>query len=94
MQKLIKSLVESFGPSGKEEQVREIVRMEIASYVDELSDSPLGSLHAIVNPVGGTKVMVAAHMDEIGVIISHIDKNGVARFHNIGGVFPHTLVGH
>ncbi len=94
MQELIQSLVEAFGPSGKEDQVREIVRGEIEAHVDEISVSPLGGLHAIVNPGGGTKVMVAAHMDEIGVIISHIDENGFARFHNIGGVFPHTLVGH
>ena len=94
MQELIKRLVEAFGPSGKEDLVREIVKNEIEGYVDEFSVSPLGSLHAIVNPGGGTKVMVAAHMDEIGVIISHIDENGFARFHNIGGVFPHTLVGH
>jgi endoglucanase len=76
MQKLIRSLVEAFGPSGKEDQVREIVRGEIEAHVDEIDVSPLGSLHAIVNPGGGTKVMVAAHMDEIGVIISHIDENG------------------
>jgi endoglucanase len=94
MQELIKRLVEAFGPSGKEDQVREIVREEVEPFVDEMSVSPLGGLHAIVNPGGGTKVMVAAHMDEIGVIISHIDENGFARFHNIGGVFPHTLVGH
>ncbi len=94
MQELIKRLVEAFGPSGKEDQVREIVRSEIEDHVDEFNVSPLGSLHAIRNPGGGTKIMVAAHMDEIGVIISHIDENGFARFHNIGGVFPHTLVGH
>ena len=94
MQELIKSLVEAFGPSGKEDQVREIVRSELEAHVDEISVSPLGGLHAIVNPGGGTKVMVAAHMDEIGVIVSHVDENGFARFHNIGGVFPHTLVGH
>ena len=94
MQDLIKRLVEAFGPSGKEDQVREIVRSEIEAYADEISVSSLGGLHAILNPGGGTKVMVAAHMDEIGVIISHIDENGFARFHNIGGVYPHTLVGH
>ena len=94
MQDLIKKLVEAFGPSGKEDQVRKIVREEIEDHVDEISVSPMGSLHAILNPGGGTKVMVAAHMDEIGVIISHVDKNGFARFHNIGGVFRHTLVGH
>ena len=94
MQDLIKKLAEAFGPSGKEEQVRKIVREEIEENVDEISVSPLGSLHAILNPGGGTKVMIAAHMDEIGVIVSHIDEDGFVRFHNIGGVFPHTLVGH
>jgi len=94
MQELIQRLVEAFGPSGKEDQVRDIVRGEIEPYVDEISVSPLGGLHAILNPGGGTKVMVAAHMDEIGVIISHVDENGFARFHKIGGVFPQTLVGH
>ncbi|MCH8093407.1 MAG: M42 family metallopeptidase [Chloroflexi bacterium] len=94
MQELIQRLVEAFGPSGKEDQVRDIVRGEIEPYADEISVSPLGGLHAIVNPGGGTKIMVAAHMDEIGVIISHVDGNGFARFHKIGGVFPQTLVGH
>ena len=94
MQELIKNLVEAFGPSGREEQVRELVRKEIEGVADEISISPLGGLHAIINPGGEIKVMVAAHMDEIGVIISHVDDNGFARFHNIGGVFPHTLVGH
>ena len=94
MQDLIRKLVEAFGPSGKEDQVRQIVREEIEGFVGEIKLSPMGSLHAILNPGGGTKVMIAAHMDEIGVIVSHIDENGFARFHNIGGVFPHTLVGH
>ena len=94
MQDLIKKLAEAFGPSGKEDQVRQIVREEIEGFVDEIELSPMGSLHAILNPGGGTKVMIAAHMDEIGVIVSHIDESGFARFYNIGGVFPHTLVGH
>jgi len=94
MQDLIKKLVEAFGPSGKEDQVRKIVREEIEDFVDEIEVSPMGSLHGILNPGGGTKVMISAHMDEIGVIVSHIDEAGFVRFHNIGGVFPHTLVGH
>ena len=94
MQDLIKKLVEAYGPSGKEDQVRQIVREEIEDFVDEIELSPMGSLHAILNPGGGTKVMIAAHMDEIGVIVSHIDEAGFVRFQNIGGVFPHTLVGH
>ncbi len=94
MQELIRKLVETYGPSGREDQIRQVVRAEIEDKVDQISVSPLGSLHAIVNPGGGTKVMIAAHLDEIGVIVSHVDQNGFARFHPIGGVFQHTLVGH
>jgi endoglucanase len=94
MQDLIKRLVETYGPSGREDRIRQIVREEIEAHADEVSVSSMGGLHAIVNPGGGTKVMVAAHMDEIGVIVSHVDENGFARFQPIGGVFPNTLVGH
>ncbi len=94
MKELIQKLVEAYGPSGNEDQVREIVRSEIEGYADELTVSTMGGLHAIKNPGGGPKVMLAAHMDEIGLIISHVDANGFARFHGIGGLNVRTLVGH
>ena len=94
MEELIKRLVEAFGPSGKEDEIRALVRGEIEEWVDEITVSPMGGLHAIKNPEGSTKVMVAAHLDEIGVVISHVDGDGFARFQPLGGVFPHTLVGH
>lgn len=94
MQDLIKRLVETYGPSGREDGIRQLVRQEVEAHADELSVSPLGSLHAVVNPGGGTRVMIAAHMDEIGVIVSHVDEHGFARFQPIGGVFSNTLFGH
>ncbi len=94
MQDLIRQLVETYGPSGREDQMRGLIRELIADRVDRLSVSPMGSLHAIVNSGGGPKLMVAAHMDEIGIIVSHIDELGFARFNSIGGVYEHTLVGH
>ena len=94
MKTLIKQLVETWGPSGREDAVRQLVHAEIEDHVDTITVSPMGGLHAIVNPGGGTKLMLAAHMDEIGIIISHIDQDGFARFHTLGGVKLETCIGH
>ncbi len=94
MNDLIKKLVEAYGPSGFEEQMRELIRPEIEPYADEISVDALGNLIARKKGDGsGLKVMVAAHMDEIGVMVSHVTKEGFLRFTNIGGVFPHNLMG-
>ncbi len=94
MKALLRRLTEAFGPSGREDEVRDLVRQEIEGVADAVNLSPLGSLHAVVNPQGKTKVMVAAHLDEIGLVVSHIDPRGFARFQMIGGLNPQTLVGH
>jgi endoglucanase len=94
MNELIKKLVEAYGPSGFEGQMRELIRPEIEPLADEVSVDAMGNLIALKKGDGsGLKVMVAAHMDEIGVMVTHITKKGFLRFTNIGGVFPHTLLG-
>ena len=94
MKELLRRLTEAYGPSGHEDEVRELVRQEVKGLADSLTVSSMGSLHAVVNSQGKTKVMVAAHMDEIGLVVSHIDPAGFARFQMIGGLNPQTLVGH
>jgi len=94
VKELLRRLTEAYGPSGHEDEVRDLVRQEVKGLADALTVSPMGSLHAVVNPQGKTKVMVAAHMDEIGLVVSHIDPAGFARFQMIGGLNPQTLVGH
>lgn len=94
MKDLLRQLTEAYGPSGREEEVRELVAREIEGLADSVTVSPMGSLHAVLNPQGKTKIMVAAHMDEIGLVVSHIDEHGFARFQMIGGLNPQTLVGH
>lgn len=94
MKDLIKKLTEAYGPSGHEEQIREIIRAEVEPLADEIRVDVLGNL--IVRKLGagnGKKVMLAAHMDEIGLIISYVDKQGFLRAQPIGGVNPMTLVG-
>lgn len=94
MNDLIKKLVEAYGPSGFEDQLRDIIAAEIDGLADEVSVDALGNLIALKKGDGsGLKVMIAAHMDEIGVMITHVTKEGFARFTNIGGVNAHTLLG-
>ncbi|GAB4154790.1 MAG: M42 family metallopeptidase [Candidatus Promineifilaceae bacterium] len=94
MNELIKKLVEAFGPSGFEDTMRQLIRPEIEPYADEISVDALGNLIARKKGDGtGLKVMIAAHMDEIGVMITHVTEEGFLRFTNIGGVSPHTLLG-
>ncbi len=97
MKKLLQTLTETFGPSGYEDKVREIVRSEVESLADEIKVDALGNLIARKHPSKATKdtrkIMIAAHMDEIGVIVSHVDENGFVRFAPIGGVFRRYVLG-
>ncbi len=94
MYDLIKKLVEAYGPSGFEGQVRDLIKAEIVDHVNDVSIDPMGSLIAHKTGDGsGLKIMIAAHMDEIGVMVTHITKEGFLRFTNIGGIRRHTLMG-
>lgn len=86
---LLEKLLMTFGPSGNEERIREVIKEEIKDYVDEIKVDALGNLIAIKKG-NGKKIMIASHMDEIGVMITNIDEKGFLRFTNIGGVSPFT----
>ncbi len=91
MKKLLKQLTETFGPSGYEDEVRKIVRAEVKPFADEIKVDALGSLIVRKKPAKPSKdtkkIMVAAHMDEIGLMVSHVDEKGFVRFSPLGGVF-------
>lgn len=95
MKNIIQKLVESIGPSGYETAVRNLVRAEVESLADEVRVDALGNLivRKGAKDKDGMRIMLSAHMDEIGVIATHIDDNGFVRFTTIGGVRPHTLMG-
>ena len=100
MKELIRKLVEAYGPSGSEERIRETIQAEIAERVDDLRVDALGNLIAVKRPPQSPapgrrppRVMLAAHMDEIGVMVTHIDDKGFCRFTSIGGLNPITLDG-
>jgi endoglucanase len=91
---LIQKLVESFGPVGFEDEVRAIIRAEIKDLADEIRVGKLGDLIAIKRGRGGgKKIMLVAHMDEIGLMVTHVDKRGFLRVAPLGGVFPLYSVG-
>lgn len=87
---LIERLCDAYGPAGREHGVRAIIEKEIKGLCTDMQTDRLGNLICRRPPAkgNGEKIMLCAHMDEIGVIVTYIDKKGFLRFSNIGGVFP------
>jgi putative aminopeptidase FrvX len=97
MKRLLKTLTEALGPSGYEDAVRRIVLKEVKPLVDEVRVDRLGNVIAHRRPAKGAKtprrIMLAAHLDEIGLIASHVDRNGFIRFAPIGEVVEKYALG-
>jgi tetrahedral aminopeptidase len=95
MKALLQKLVEIPGPSGYEKQIRAAIRQEVEPFADEIRVDALGNL--IVRrgspSSGGLKIVVAAHMDEIGLVVTHVDRRGFVRFERLGAVFPLYCLG-
>ncbi len=89
---LLKKLSEAFGPSGFEHEVREVLKEELKDHVKEWKYDALGNLIAVKQAETGPKVMLAAHMDECGLMISSIDSAGLLHFHKVGGLDDRVLV--
>jgi putative aminopeptidase FrvX len=89
----LKALSEAFGPSGNEQEVREVVLDAIADKVDQIRVDHLGNVIAEQSGTAhaGFKVMVAAHMDEVGFMITHIDDAGMLHFAKVGGIDDRVL---
>ncbi len=89
---LLKEVCEVPGAPGFENAIRKTVIKHIKPLVDEFYIDPMGNLVAIKKGSDSSKkVAVAAHMDEISFIVSHIDDDGFIKFHTLGGFDPKTL---
>jgi len=88
---LLKNTTQVPGAPGYEHKIRTFITEQIKDYVDELYTDPMGNLVAIKRGTGEEKLMIAAHMDEISFIVSHIDDDGFIKVHPLGGFDPKTL---
>jgi endoglucanase len=95
MKALIEKLVSVSSPSGYESSIREVIKETIEPFVDQIEVDALGNLIARKGNKSdnGKRIMLAAHMDEIGVMVTHVDENGYVRFTNLGTVFPRNTAG-
>jgi len=91
---LIKKLALCFGPTSCEGAVAAAITEEIKELPVELSTDRMGNLVAhLVGPEGAPRVMLSAHMDEVGFMITDIDEDGFLRFGNLGGIDSRVLTG-
>ena len=88
---LLQTLNNCHGPSGDEKAIADAICSMAAKYADEHWIDAMGNL--IIHKRGeGAKLMLAAHMDSIGIIVTHIEENGFLRFGKLGGVNIHGLI--
>ncbi|MBT3326619.1 MAG: M42 family peptidase, partial [Gemmatimonadales bacterium] len=89
----LEKLLDAAGPSGFEVRAARAWRAEAETFADDVQVDVTGNSFAVVNPGGSPRVMLAGHIDEIGLQITHIDDHGFIYIDEIGGWDPQVLVG-
>ena len=89
----LKKLLDTAGPSGFEQAPARVWRAEVEGFADEVRADVHGNSVAALNPKGKPRLMLAGHIDEIGLQITHIDDEGFLYFSGIGGWDSQVLVG-
>ena len=89
--KLLEAICQAPGAPGYEQKIRNLILDEVRPLVDEVELDNMGNIYAIKRGKSNKRVMIGAHMDEIGFIVTHIDDKGFIRFHTLGGFDPKTL---
>jgi endoglucanase len=88
---LLERLTQAHGTAGDEGEIRQLIRTAAIPYGDSVTEDALGNL--IVNKKGtGKKIMLAAHMDGMGFMVTHYEKEGVLRFAPVGGLDPASIL--
>lgn len=88
------TLLDSMSVSGHEIGLQKRVIEEMKPYADEIRTDYTGNVISVLNPEAPFKVMLAAHIDEIGLIVTHIQEDGLLRVAKSGGIYAHTYPGH
>ena len=89
----LERLLDAPGPSGFEVRAARVWREEAEVFAAEVSVDVGGNSFATLNPGGSPRVMLAGHIDEIGLQVTHIDEKGFLYVDEIGGWDPQVLVG-
>jgi len=90
---LLKKLCDAFGVSGSEGEIRDIIIPEIKDYCDDLTVDTMGNIIAFKKGKSSDKkVMLSAHMDEVGFIVSGITDKGYLEFKNVGGIDTRVII--
>ena len=88
----LKSMLSTPGPSGYERAAAEIWRAEAGEFAEVRGDR-MGNSFATMNGGGAPRVMLSGHIDEIGLMVTHVEEGGLLRFQGVGGWDPQVLVG-
>lgn len=91
--KFLECLSNESGVSGYEYNLNDLITTEFEKYTDDTILDNLGNIISIKKGTGNAKIMLAAHMDEIGLMVNFIEENGLLRFTSVGGFDPRTIVG-
>ncbi len=83
--KFLRDLLEARSPSGYEGEAREVIEKHVKAKSDDYCTDSIGNVFATINPKGGPSLMMAGHIDELGLIIRYVDDNGFLYFDTIGG---------
>ncbi len=91
---MLQKLSNAFGPSGCEDEVREIIKTEMEKYCDEIYEDSIGNLicHKKGMLIDDKSIMLTAHTDEVGFIISYVTNEGYFKFQTVGGIDPNVLI--
>lgn len=92
-EKFLENLLREASVSGCEEPVQEIVKEHMKDYAGEIREDEIGDVVCVLNPNSETKIMLSAHADEIGAVVSNVLPNGRIQVVNRGGIIPFTYPG-
>jgi putative aminopeptidase FrvX len=93
MNRLIHTLTQTWGPTSYEEGVRGVITQALSPLHLDYKLDTLGNLIYQIPCAGKPKMLLSAHMDQIGIIVTHVDKDGFLRFGAIGGLDPYKVLG-
>lgn len=84
----LEKILTTYGPTGHEDRISALLAELVSPYADEVYNDKLGNLIAVKRGTSGKKVLLTAHMDQIGLVVVAIDEKGFLRVSNVGGVNP------